>query len=457
MAQAERCTVSRIGARAVVLGASISGLLGARVLSEYYDEVVVVERDTLTVDAMPRRGVPQARHGHALQSGGAEVLDRLFPGLLAELSASGAIVLENGGLSRVKLCLQGHWLKTSGVMNRPVTIYSVSRPFLEMTIRRRVFGIPNVKVLDAHDAVDILAATPERITGVRVTNRHGGEEHVIEADLVLDALGRGGRTPALLESLGYGRPAEDSLTVNVNYVSQMLRLPAGLVDEAMILVGATPERPTGASLFAYENDTWMLTVAGIAGTEPPADLAGRQRFVAELGVPQLDAALRDGTPLTEPHRHRLPNSRRRRYEAMRRFPAGLLVLGDAICSFNPIYGQGMSVAAYEAHALRDLLREGDRDLARRFFRAAAEYVDQAWRMAVNSDLALPQVPGRRTAGIRLSNWLTGQVLATAAVDDGVAEQFLRVMSMLDPPTRLFRPSVLWRVAEHSQRRRRRVP
>ncbi|WP_158166991.1 FAD-dependent oxidoreductase [Mycolicibacterium smegmatis] len=449
--------MSRIGARAVVLGGSFSGLLSARVLSEFYDEVSVVERDPLTTDAMPRRGVPQARHGHALQSGGAEALDRLFPGLLAELSASGAVVLENRDVSRVKLCLQGHWLKTSGVMARPATMYSASRGFLEMMIRRRVFGIPNVKILDAHDAVEILAGTPERITGVQVANRHGGELHVIEADLVLDAMGRGARTPALLESLGYGRPAEDSVTVNVNYVSQMLRLPAGLVDEAVILVGATPERPTGGTLFAYENDTWMLTAAGVGGTEPPTDLAGRQRFIAELGVPQLDAALREGTPLTEPHRHRLPDGRRRRYEEMRRFPAGLLALGDAICSFNPVYGQGMTVAAFEAAALREVLRDGDRDLARRFFSAAAEFIDPAWRMAVNSDLALPQIPGRRTAGVRLSNWLTGHILAAAAVDDGVAEQFLRVMSMVDPPSRLFRPSMLWRVAEHSQRRHRRVP
>jgi 2-polyprenyl-6-methoxyphenol hydroxylase-like FAD-dependent oxidoreductase len=425
----------------------MGGMLAARVLADHYDEVIVVERDELPVEATPRRGVPQGRQGHALHSRGSDAFEQLFPGLLAEFAESGATVLDNRDLSRYQVYLHGHRVKSSTVVRQPFTTYLASRPFVEMHIRRRVFGIPNVKVLDAHDVVEIIASTPARITGVRVANRHSGERDVLEADMVVDALGRAGRTPALLESLGYGRPEEDRLTVNVNYVSQLVRLPAGMVDKGLILIGGVPERPTGGSLMAYEHDTWMVTLAGYAGFEPPADPAGMQHYAAAMGVAELEAAVRDGEPLCEAHQHRFPSSQRRRYEKMRRFPAGLLVLGDAICSFNPVYGQGMTVAALEALTLSACLRLGERDLAERYFRAVSEYVDTAWRMAIDSDLALPQVIGPRPLAFRLSNWLTGQVFATAAMDDVVAEQFLRVVNMVDPPSRLFHPSVLLRVAK----------
>jgi 2-polyprenyl-6-methoxyphenol hydroxylase-like FAD-dependent oxidoreductase len=442
--------MAKIGDHAIVLGAGIGGLLATRVLSDFYGHVTVVERDNLPDDWAQRRGVPQGRHVHGLLSSGSDILGRLFPGLLEELVTDGATVL-SGDLSKTWLTFSGHDLDRSCTLTKPLTSYLASRPFVEGHIRRRLRQAPNVTVLDGHDVVEMTAT--DRVTGARVANRGAAQDRVLEGDLVVDAMGRGARTPALLDKLGYGRPAEERIVVQVAYASQMLRIPAGTTTEKLILVSATPQRPTGGALFAYENDTWMVTVAGLAGYEPPDDRADMLTYAAEFAPPPMLAALQAAEPLGEVCRYRYPASQWRRYDRMRRFPDGLLVFGDAICSFNPVYGQGMSVAALEAMALRDCLRGGDRNLSRRFFRAAAKPVGRVWQMAAGADLALPQVDGRRSIPIRLSNWYTERVLAAAESDPVVTEGFFRVMNLLDSPARLLRPNVAYRVATRQRRAR----
>ena len=446
--------MSRIGEHAVVLGGSISGLLAARVLAGFYRDVTVVERDELSAETTYRRGVPQARHVHGLLSGGLQAIDALFPGILAELAAAGATRLDDGDLSRVSLTFAGHRLCQSHRLVKPLTMYVMSRPCLEARVRQRVRDVDNIHVLDGHDVVEILAGN-ERVTGVRVARRDTGGLRCLDADLVVDAMGRAARTPALLESLGYGRPEEDRITVQVAYTSQLLGIPADTVRESVVAVSPVPRLPAAGALFGYENNTWMLTLAGLSGYEPPADRAGMLRFAANLGATQLVAALETGEPLGAVAHYRYPASLRRRYEKMQRFPAGLLVVGDAICSFNPVYGQGMTVAAVEAIALRDALRGGERDLSRRFFHAAAKPVAIAWQMAAGADLSLPQVDGRRTVSLRVSNWYTERVLRAAESDGAVAEDFYRVMNMVDPPSSLLHPSVLRRVASANSVRRQR--
>jgi 2-polyprenyl-6-methoxyphenol hydroxylase-like FAD-dependent oxidoreductase len=445
-----------VGERAVVLGASMGGLLAARVLSDFYRTVTVVERDLLPGEPAQRRGVPQGQHVHGLLSSGSRVLDELFPGLLADLVANGAIVLE-GDPSHVCMRLGGHELGRSGRLTDPkaLTSYLASRPFLEAHVRNRLRAIGNVAILDGHDAVELIAAQPHRVTGVRVANRDDGIEQVLDADLVVDALGRSARTPAFLDRLGYGRPPEERIVVQVTYASQLLRVPPGTLTEKLILVGALPERPTGGALFACENDTWIVTLAGMTRHEPPVDRAGMLRFAADFAPAPMMAALRAAEPLSEVSRYRYPASQWRRYDEMRRFPAGLLVVGDAICSFNPVYGQGMSVAALEAIALRDCLRRGTSGLSRRFFRAAAQPIGAAWQLAAGADLALPEAQGRRSAAMRLGNWYTERVLAAAESDIVVTERFLRVTNFVDRPVRLLHPSVMMRVATSNRRRRQR--
>ena len=390
----------QLGERAVVLGASMGGLLAARVLADFFGTVTVVERDVLPDGPATRRGVPQGRHVHVLLARGAQILDELFPGLLNELVADGAPVWDDGELSKLHLSFGGHEMLRSGKIAlepKALAVYMPSRPFLECHVRQRLQAMNNVTILDGHDVAELTStADRKRVTGVRVVNRDHGARRELMADVVMDARGRGAHTPAFLDSLGYGRPVEDHIVMHTTYVSQLLRIPNGTLKEMLVDIGPAPGRPTGMFLTGYENDTWMFTVFGMVGHEPPRDLAGMLSFAKEYCPAHLIAAVRAAEPIGEVAQHRMPSSQWRRYDKMPRLPDGLLVCGDAICSFNPIYGQGMTVAALDAAALRDCLRCGDTDLPRRYFRASAKPIGVAWKMVAASDLAVPGVAGRHT-------------------------------------------------------------
>lgn len=447
-----------VGERAVVLGASMGGMVAARVLADFFETVTVVERDALPDNAATRRGVPQARHLHVVLLRGAQILDELFPGILDELAAHGVPVWDNGDLSQMHLSFGGHEVIRSGTLPTGPTelaVYSPSRTLLEWRVRQRLRAVANVRILDCHDVMEVTAtADRSRITGVRVVQRDSGAEKMLTADVVMDATGRGARTPAFLESLGYGRPVEENIVMHTTYVSQLLRIRPGVLTEKVVDIGPAPGRPSGMFLTGYENDTWMFTVFGMVGREPPRSLAGMLSFAEEYCPAHLRAAVRAGEPVGEPAQHRMPSSRWRRYDRMGRLPAGLLVCGDAICSFNPVYGQGMTVAALQAIALRECLSRGADDLSRRYFRAAAKPVGVAWRIAAISDLAFPEVQGRRTESMRLILRLVDWVLVGCESDPVVAAAFFKVNSLTAHPARLLHPTIVGRVALRNLLRQR---
>lgn len=424
-----------VGEHAIVLGASMAGLLAARVLADFYTKVTVVERDALGDTVTVRKGVPQGCHTHGLLMRGAQALEELLPGLLGQLDEDGATVFDGTDLSRMYFCMNGHLAVRAGAATG-LRVYTTTRPFLESHVRRRLRAIPNVAIVDDHDVADICSTAGGRVTGARVVSRSSKLAAELTADLVVDATGRGARTPALLKRLGYQPPPEDEVVVDLMYASQLLRFRADALHELGGVVSPVPGRPTGMTIAKCENDTLFFTVFGMAGDHPPVDLNGMCDFAAEFSPPHLVAAVRASEPLGPVAQHRFRSSRWRRYDKARRLPEGLLVVGDALCSFNPIYAQGMTVAALEALALRDCLSRGADRLPHRFFRAAAKPIGLAWQMAVGGDLSLPEIEGTAPLGTRLLNGYIDRILGAAEHDVATFEQFVRVAWLVDPPIKL---------------------
>lgn len=437
---------------AVVIGASMAGLLAARVLSDNYRKVTVIERDTLPTHWANRPGVPQGRHVHTLLSRGCQTVERLFPGISAELQEGGAPVF--GDLSEIRFEVSGHLL--SREPHAGERLVQASRPFLEGRVRARVAQLPNVTLRDSCTVIGPMHTEDRtRVTGVHLAGEEGTE--ALAADLVVDASGRGARTPAWLEQLGYARPPEDELKVKVSYVSQQVRLPSGHGVERLVLHTLRPGRPVGFGLFAYENDTWTLTVIGLGDAAPAVDREAALAAIRPFADADVYDALAASIALSEPVAYRYPATRRRRYEKLRHFPDGLLVTGDAVCSFNPVYGQGMTVAAIEADALEAALSGPDAGLSRRFFKSIAKPVDAAWQLATGADLALPEIEAPRTRQVRMVNAWVERVLTAAETDADVAEAFVRVSGLVDPPYALFRPRLVASVLRQGRRRGGRRP
>ena len=290
-----------------------------------------------------------------------------------------------------------------------------------------------------------------RVIGVRVIRRDNGrdegrQEEMLAGDLIVDATGRGSRTPDWLDLLGYSRPPTDRVEIHMGYSTRTYRLRAGAMgaDRAIILP-PTADSTSGGFVVATEGGRHLVTMAGVLAEYPPLDPEGFEAFAASLPFSDVAEAIRGGEALDDPVQFRFPANVRHRYYRLRRFPAGLLVIGDAVCSFNPVYGQGMTVAALEAVALRRLLRRGSPPDPQRWFHALAKLIDAPWQIAIGADLSTPQVVGRRTLKIRLVNAYLPRYQAAAAVDAVLGGALNRVLGMVNRPESLLRPDRVARV------------
>jgi 2-polyprenyl-6-methoxyphenol hydroxylase-like FAD-dependent oxidoreductase len=435
--------MSRDRSAAVVVGASMAGLLAVRALSEHFARVTLVERDVLPPGADGRKGVPQGSHAHGLLASGCRVLDGYFGGMMDELAAAGA---PRGDVTGDFLWYQyGGWKLRHDSGLRGMT---VSRPALEGAVRRRVRALPNVAVLDGCDVErPLFDAELGRVTGVAVRRRGSQHEETLVADLVVDATGRGSRSPRWLDEWGFGRPPVRSIRVDVGYATRILERRRGDFRGSIggIVASTPPESTRYAAVLAAEGGRWVVTLAGMLGDYPPTDEAGWLGWARTLPVPDVYALARGNRSVGGIASYRFPANERRYYERMKRFPDGYLVLGDAICSFNPIYGQGMSVAAMESKALGDCLAAGRDRLAQRFFRASAEIVEIPWLIATGEDLRYPRVAGERPRLHGVVSRYFERLHHVATFDPVVCRRFFEVANLLAPPPVLMAPAIARRV------------
>lgn len=433
---------ARAPAHAVVIGGSMAGLTTAMALTERFERVTVLDRDHLPDGSDHRRGVPQDRHLHLLLPSGSSALEELFPGILDQMAAEGAIC---GDADLIRLSLNGQRLARAATGH---TAVFASRPLVEAHVRRRVRSHPAIRI-EGGRTVRGLAAAPagRRVTGTWVaTPGEGSSGQVLPADLVVDCSGRASRTPTWLSELGYVAPQVDQLEVGVRYATQTLRLPSeALEGDRHVLVGPTAVRPRGGAMTHIGHDRWMVTLFAMGGETGPRDPVEFLRFAGGLPVPDIHDALRAGEPDGSMAHFRFPANLRHRYEQLSAFPEGLLVAGDAVCSFNPIYGQGMSVAALEATTLRRLIRDDAALDAHDWFRAIEPIVQDAWELAIGADLAVDGIEGRRPLKTRAANNYLRRLHAAAVDDPVLAQRFMRVAGLLDPPRALLRPATVARV------------
>ena len=443
--------------RAVVLGGSLAGLFAASVLADVYPEVLVVDRDELAGVAGPRRGVPHGRHAHGLVARGQRILEEQFPGLMADMEAAG---VQPGDFSGdIRWYFNGLRLSPArtGLLSVPCT-----RPVIERIVRNRVEKVPGIRFLEQYD-ISGLETTPDaaRVTGAWVQRRDGrSEPELLAADLVVDATGRGSRTPAWLEELGYSRPDEDKVKVDLAYTTRHYRVPRDpFGSDIAIIAAATPSHPRGAFYYRLpgEGNRVELSLTGVLGDHPPTDPEGFLDFVRSLPVPEIYESIREAEPIDDPVTFRFPASVRRRYERLPRFPEGLLVIGDAVCSFNPVYAQGMAVAAIESRILAEQLRRSPVPAPRDFFREISRQLDSPWEFAATADLGYAGVEGPRSVKVRMINAYVSRMQRAAVHDASLTNALMRVAGLIDEPTALMRPGRILRTLRQSGRRPSQVP
>lgn len=431
---------------AIVMGGSLGGLLTARVLSSYFARVTILERDAVEAEAVARKGQPQTRHLHGLLATGLEVMTRYFPDLPQALTDGGAITPD--------FAASMNWHTYGSVRKRftmGVKAALMSRPFLEALVRERVLALPNITLLD-QCGVKGLLCTPDhqRITGVETEQRGETPATVaLHADLVVDCTGRGSRSPQWLVDLGYAAPPTSEVKVDVGYATRLYRRDAAdpRGQEWMLSTPDAPRETRFGGLFPIEGDRWICSVGGWHGDHGPLDEAAFLQFARSLPNPEIYDIISRAEPTSDIMLHKFPFSLRRHYEKLRRFPLGYLVLGDAISSFNPTYGQGMTSAALQATELDKLLAQGKAidALAPTFFKAAANVVDIPWQLAVGEDFRYAETRGPKPAGVDLINKYVARVHRATLHDEVVCHAFLKVMNLMAPPSSLFHPAIVWRV------------
>ncbi len=438
--------------RAVVLGGGMAGMLAASALADHVGEVVIVERDRLPARAVPRTGLPQARHAHLLMSGGARAVESLLPGTLGRWIAAGA--------RRIAIPTDLVVFSPPGWLpRRPEMQFMVActRDLLDLVVREQVLAHPRVTLRDGTESLALLGG-PGRVTGVLVRGTGARQDEELPADLVVDAAGRGSRAMRRLTDLGLPAVREQTVDSGLVYATRIFRAPSGAEEFPVVTVqpdSAVPCPGRAATLMPVEGGRWLVTVSGTRGGEPTRHAADFEPFARGLRHPLIADLIAGAEPLTDVHLTRSTVNRRRFFERLSSWPEGFVVLGDAVATFNPIYGQGMTVAAQGAVALRGVLRRrgtGAPGLAREAQRAVGRAAAGAWDLSTGEDINYPGAIGPRPPlPARLLRGYVARMMRAGLVDASVMQALMGVMTLSAPVNALVSPGVLIAVARSSGR------
>jgi 2-polyprenyl-6-methoxyphenol hydroxylase-like FAD-dependent oxidoreductase len=431
--------------RAIVIGGGMAGLLAARVLADHFEQVTVIERDRFPDTPQPRNGLPQSRHLHVLLMRGQVILEELFPGLRDQLIQAGAVPLNPSG--DVALFSPFGWLPR--YQSNLVQI-SMSRNLLDWTIRERFKEIENVQFLSGAQVTGLISTEDGKgIAGVKVQERTLREAKLpLFADWIVDASGYGSKAPQWLKALGFEPPAETFVNAFVGYASRLYRLPEQFQADwkGMFITCAPQGEPRGGALFPIEGDRWAVGFVGVEKDYPPTTEAEFLAYAKTLVSPEIYEAIKDAEPISPIYGFRRTENRLRQYEKMQHQPENFVVLGHASCTFNPVYGQGMTVAALSAQTLdrcfanhRSSSLQG---LARKVQTKVAKVQNQPWTFAIQQDYRYRSAEGWKSSGLnRLLDVYfdhLGQLMTRKAE---VYQAFLEVTHMLKPASSLFRPGI----------------
>lgn len=446
---------NRLGSHALVIGGSIAGLTSARVLADFFDHVTVLERDPIAAHPAARKSIPQGNHLHVLMLGGQRVLSSLYPDFTARLEGLGSVRCRFTKDVAFYLPKRKSWSLT-GSVNEPRDLgidgFSQSRELLEHCVRLATLEHPGIS-FESGVTVQGLIYDGARVRGLRYDHPDGAR--TLEADFVVDAGGRGSRAPRWLSELGFEAPAETSIGVDFAYASTRFRIPADYhePEKVMLFGGPPPRYPNGGGISAIENDTWQVSLAGRFGSYPPADREGFFAFARSLPTPRLYEFIKDAEQVTDFYQHRFPASVQRHYERLSVFPERFIVLGDAIASFNPVYGQGMSSTALQVQALQHLLSERIAkgfanpldQLAAAFFPRAADVIATPWILASAFDFAFPQTKGERPPSMGEGTAYFAALDALSAEDPEIHRTIIEVFQLARPLLSLWQEPLFSRV------------
>ena len=441
---------------AIVLGASMAGLATAQALANHFQHVTIVEHDHLPDSATARSGVPQSRHVHVMLPGGEKALEQLFPGFGGGLLAIGA--------TSVRVPQDMLWMNAAGWVSRFAgrrRMLAASRDLIEWYTRLRIQASERITVLDGRHVQGLVPSPSGRaVAGIElrsVSHDRGGARaedatRLLSADLVVDATGRRSRTPDWLTRMGYDRPQETRIDAGLSYATRIYRRPdAGPGWKAIFLQPRPPETNRMGVVAPIEDDRWMVTLQGAGGDQPPTDEEGFLAFARAMRTPAIHEAIRNAEPLTPIVGFANTANRRRHYDKLRRWPERLVVVGDSACVFNPVYGQGMTVAAQTAVALDQRLSEhglSHRSLdgfAAAMQRRVAKVGDAAWMIATGDDLRYPSTTGAKAGrSTRMMHRYLDRIHAAATTDEAVLNAFSDAFFLLRPPSSLFHPRVVAR-------------